>query len=75
MTLVDMSPGSVGSEVVEPEDFECAMLVKRFTVYTKNCYSWTWWHTLVIPVIGRLRQEDRRFAASLSYLVRPCFKK
>ena len=36
---------------------------------------------LVIPVLGRLRREDRRFAARLSYLVkplrnlvRPCFK-
>ena len=31
-------------------------------------------HTLVIPVLGRLRQEDHRFVASLSYLVRPYFK-
>ena len=27
-----------------------------------------WWHTLVIPVLGRLRQEDCRFTASLSNL-------
>ena len=40
-----------------------------------------WCHMLVIPVLGRLRQEDRRFAASLSSnmvrlsnLARPCFK-
>ena len=33
-----------------------------------------WWCMLVIPVLGRLRQEDHRFRASLSYLVRPCFK-
>ena len=30
-----------------------------------------WWCTLVIPVLGRLRQEDRRFEASLDNLVRP----
>ena len=28
----------------------------------------------VIPVLGRLRQEDPRFKASLSNLARPCFK-
>ena len=33
--------------------------------------SWVWWHTLVIPVLGRLRQEDHRFATSFSYLMRP----
>ena len=33
--------------------------------------SRAWWRTLVIPVLGRLRQEDCRFVASLSYLVRP----
>ena len=30
--------------------------------------SWAWWHTLVIPVLGRLRQEDCRFETSLSNL-------
>ena len=30
-----------------------------------------WWRTLVIPVLGRLRQEDRRFKARLSNLERP----
>ena len=29
---------------------------------------------LVIPVLGKLRQEDSEFTASLSNLVRPCFK-
>ena len=28
--------------------------------------SGAWWHVLVIPVLGRLRQEDRRFEDSLS---------
>ena len=28
----------------------------------------------IILVLGRLRQEDHRFEASLSNLVRPCFK-
>ena len=29
---------------------------------------------LIIPVLGRLRQEAHRFVMNLSYLVRPCFK-
>ena len=36
--------------------------------------SWVWWHRAVIPILGRLRQEDHRFKASLSNLARPCFK-
>jgi hypothetical protein len=27
-----------------------------------------------IPAFGRLRQEDLKFKASLSYIVRPCLK-
>ena len=37
----------------------------------KKNRSRVWWCTLVIPVLGRLRPEDHRFPASLSYLVRP----
>ena len=41
----------------------------------KNFFaSRVWWRTLVIPVLGRLREEDQRLKASLSNLVRPCFK-
>ena len=34
----------------------------------KNVSCQVWWHTLVIPVLGRLRQEDHRFKDSLSNL-------
>jgi hypothetical protein len=33
-----------------------------------------WWLTPVIPALGKLRQEDCKVEASLSYRVRPCLK-
>jgi hypothetical protein len=34
-----------------------------------------WWLTTVIPVLERLREEDRGFEASLDYIARPCLRK
>jgi hypothetical protein len=34
-----------------------------------------WWHTAAISAISRWGQEDHKFKASLSYIVRPCLKK
>jgi hypothetical protein len=33
------------------------------------------WLTPAIPVLGRLRQEDREFKAGLGYVARSCLKK
>jgi hypothetical protein len=33
-----------------------------------------WWHTPIIPALGRLRQEDQGFKASLNYTARSCFE-
>jgi hypothetical protein len=32
--------------------------------------SWVWWCISVVPVLGRLRQEDHKFKASLGYKLR-----
>jgi hypothetical protein len=37
--------------------------------------SWMLWCTPEIPALGRLRQEDGEFQASLNYQTRPCLKK
>jgi hypothetical protein len=37
--------------------------------------SQAWWYMPVIPALGRLRQEDLVFEASLSYIVKLCVKK
>jgi hypothetical protein len=36
--------------------------------------SHAWWYTPVIPGLGRLRQKDHEFEATLGYVVRLCLK-
>jgi hypothetical protein len=41
----------------------------------KDDDNWVWWCAPGIPALGRLKQEDCKFKASLSYITRPCLKK
>jgi hypothetical protein len=41
----------------------------------RKCEKQTWWHMPLAPVLWRVRQEDPKFKACLTYIVRPCLKK
>jgi hypothetical protein len=43
--------------------------------YIEPAASWTWRYTCIIPAVGRLRQEDEEFKASLGYTERPYQRK
>jgi hypothetical protein len=36
--------------------------------------SWAWWFMPIIPAVGRLRQEDHEFQASLGVIARSRLK-
>lgn len=40
----------------------------------RETLSLVWWHRLVISALGRLRQGDYEFQASLCWGIRPCLK-
>lgn len=40
----------------------------RKTIYWMTDLSWAWWSTPIIPPLGRRRQEDGEFCATLNYI-------
>jgi hypothetical protein len=49
--------------------WSCFILVSSYNIH----FSQAWWY--IIPALRKLRQEDGKFKASLSYIVRPWLKK
>jgi hypothetical protein len=41
----------------------------------KKQHGCMWWFTPIIPMLGRLRQEDSELEVSLDYLARSCLRK
>jgi hypothetical protein len=47
-------------------------LVIYILIDIKNTGSQAWWYMPVILALQRLEQEDLKFKARVSYIVRPC---
>jgi hypothetical protein len=49
--------------------------LENWNLLKRNKICHEWWYTPVIPALGRCRQEDHKFEASLAYIMTPCLKK
>jgi hypothetical protein len=45
------------------------------SIFPNAFTCWAWWYMTIIPTVGKLRQEDKKFETSLGYMVRPCSKR
>jgi hypothetical protein len=65
----------LGSSKASAPSTPCSPVVSAWGMKIKNHWqSWAWWFMPIIPAVGRLRQEDHEFQASLGVIARSRLK-
>jgi hypothetical protein len=47
---------------------KCIKVLEKDLLKNKSI-NWMWWHTPIIPALGRMKQKDGQFKANLGYMV------
>lgn len=70
-------PGKVFHEINHNNSNTCCYLVSVSywpASMLKRINTWLWWHTPVIPALGKLKQKDHDSQARQGYIVISCLK-